>query len=162
MAGKRIMKPLALIPCALLLASCATQFVVIQSEWRDDILGREILDQAILIINPPRNTERLVEMIEEYNRRTISYWQIREHNVGRRFYRRSWFLRRDFEAGKPYPMLFGDLWFGDVQCLSHHPVLVRTWHTRDIHGRFRYHISTPKGRHPTRTIYDPKNYFLGE
>jgi len=165
------MRVLAIIFHAILFTSCATQFTVIHEELLGAEGGRGTLIQGIMVTNPPRNWERLVKMMEEYNRQTISYMELREYSIRRSFHRRSWFLRKDFEQGKPYPMLFGDLWSGwDTQHLQNHPFLMRTFHSIDTSGRFFYSVSIPEDRrrigskrsYTSYTIDDPKNYFLGE
>ena len=160
-----------LIPCAVLFFSCATQFTVIKEELLGTEGKRKTLYQAILVTNPPWNREKLDKMMEAYNRQTISYVQLREYSISRRFYKQSFFLRKDFEEGKPYPMLLSDYWiWNNVQRLEGHWPVMRSFYSIDVSGHYFYiHFKYGSWNDRTKdrgrvsyTIDDPENYFLGE
>ena len=78
-----------LMPVVLLLMSCATRplplvmenFFLIESYPRVDNAGEKHLYQTILIARPARRDKwKLAELIEEYNRKTISRAEALEYN----------------------------------------------------------------------------------
>jgi hypothetical protein len=157
------MKNLIIIPVFFIFTSCAAQFFVIE-----DFSGEAIrtIYQNIVISHPPKDQSKLIEIVEEYNRRTISYTEIMKYNFSRNFYRETTALTRKYKKGAPYPNIFWDFWYWwNGQSLGHHPVLLHTYNGRTINGEYWFWITGREDDtkiHFTRVIDNPEEYYLKE
>jgi hypothetical protein len=155
------MKNILFLPIFFLFASCATQFFVIENIIYGDGDGKR-LNQTIVISNLPKDQKKLIEIIEEYNRRTISYREILEYDIRRCFYRETMFLTRNFEEGKPYPTNLGEFIYGPEQLISHYPILLMAFNTTTISGQHYFDMYIGTNRVFRKIIDNPEEYYLKE
>jgi len=163
------MKTLIVIPVFFLFTSCATQFFVIESIHHEkDEDGIIRLFQRIVVSHPPKNKKRLFEIVEDYNRRTISYTEIMEYHIFREFYKETMFLTRKFKEGNPYPNMIGEFLYGPEQLIIHHgdADLLSTDNYIDKEGEHYfaiYDLSVGRyGRWFYKKIDNPAEYYLKE
>lgn len=151
----------SLIISFLIFTSCTSQFFIIENI----ILGNEddkTVNQTIVISTPPKNQEKLFEIVEDYNKKTISYMEISENDFRRVFYRQTMFLTRKFEEGKPYPTMLGEFIYGPEQLIVHYPKLLTTYNSTTISGQHYFDIYMGGNRVFSRNIDNPEEYYLKE
>jgi hypothetical protein len=110
------MRTFLFIPALVFFMSCcATQFFIIENENKQGVTkdGRQWLSQTIVIANPPKNINKLIEIVDAYNRRSISFEDILDHDVFRIFYKETGSLTRNFAVGDPYPRFSYGWWVFD-------------------------------------------------
>jgi hypothetical protein len=158
------MKYFIIIPIFFLFISCATHFFIKESIIIDKDRDRKDLSQTIIVSNPPRDQNELYNIIENYNRQTISYIEIMEYNIDRDFYRETMFLTRKYEKGKPYPTMLGEFIYGQKQSIVNHPDAHLLWtaNLTDISGQHYFIIFKNAKIVFERKIDNPEKYYLKE
>jgi len=153
------MKNIIIIPVFFLFISCAIQFFVRASIFDEKTYNKK---EDIIISNPPKDKNKLYNIVENYNRQTISYMEIMEYEICRDFYRETMFLTRKYEEGKPYPTMLGEFIFGEKQDTVNHPdaYLLRTYNSKDICGEHYFIIFADDGDEFVRKIDNPEEYYL--
>ena len=155
------MKNIIIIPVFFLFISCTTQFFVIENILLGD-KDRKTLNQTILISNPPKDQKKLFEIVESYNRKTISYMEVLKYKISREFYRETMFLTKNFEEGKPYPTMLGEFIYGPEQLIVHHPCLLATYNSITISGQHYFDVYIGSNRVFSKKIDNPEEYYLKE
>ena len=67
-------------------------------------VGETVRYEFFVVANVPRNWGRMLEVVAEFNRQTITASAIENQSFNRIFYRETRWLTRDFRVGEPYPM----------------------------------------------------------
>ncbi|WP_461247976.1 hypothetical protein, partial [Treponema sp. R6D11] len=135
-----------IIPVFFLFFSCATQFFIRENIVTDKGPDRKKeLSQIIIISNPPKDQGKLYEIVENYNRQTITYTEIMKYDVHRSFYKETRYLTRNFEEGKPYPTSLGEFIYGEKQRIMAHSRahLLWTYNFTNISGQHYFYITDP-------------------
>jgi len=156
------MKRIFILYVIFILTSCKTQYFIIEDIDTDQGDDSYII-QTIIISNPPRNQEKLFEIVEEYNKQTISYEEVMKYKmIRRKFYRETIFLTRKWEEGKPYPTLTGEFIYGPEQLIIHHSDarLLNTNNYKNIKGQPYFDISINTKLVFRRKIDNPEEYYL--
>jgi len=99
------------------------------------------LNEYFVIANLPQkiSEEKIIKLVEDYNRKTITADNIKSYSVWRHFYRETEDLTRNYQEGAPYPRKGAEyLYYGDFpgQQISYHfdNLLIDTLYSRSING----------------------------